>query len=76
MSAVARTNAPHELRPGIPVCRRCASPAVGIVAVAELDEGRGGDFISETPLCGAHLVAVAEACGFGQQAELQTGVER
>jgi len=62
-------------RADIPTCRRCSNPAVGVVAVAELDEGRGGDFISEVPLCGEHLVDVAEACGFGP-AKTRTGVER
>ena len=57
----------------IPACRRCESPAVGIVAVAELDEGLGADFVAEVALCGEHLGDVAEACGYARPGGLRTG---
>jgi len=45
--------------------------ALGVVAVAELDEGRGADFVAEVPLCGDHLADVAAACGFDRPGALR-----
>ena len=55
---------------GVPACHRCASPAVGVIALAEIDEGRGADFVSEVVLCVEHLGDVAVACGYARPAAL------
>ena len=46
---------------------------MGLIAVAELDEGLGADFVAELTLCVEHLGDVAEACGFERPGELRTG---
>ena len=73
-AAAANASPSHPENPNlsaVPVCHRCASPAVGIVALAELDEGRGADFVAELTLCVEHLGDVAEACGFEWPGELR-----
>ena len=72
-AATASPSHPENPNPSaVPACHRCASPAVGVVALAELDEGRGSDFVAGLALCVEHLGDVAEACGFVRPGELRT----
>ena len=53
-------------------CRRCSRPSVGVVSVAELDEGRAASApLMEIPLCVDHLADVAEALGFERPGDLR-----
>ena len=66
-----------EQEPSMPdesplACRRCTHPSVGVVSVAELDEGRAASSpLVEVPLCVEHLGEVAEALGFERPAEVR-----
>jgi hypothetical protein len=47
------------------VCRRCAQPPVGLVSVADLDDGRAaGPPVAEVALCGEPAAEVAAVLGF------------
>jgi len=55
-------------------CRRCTQTCVGVVSVAELDEGRAaGSPLLEVSLCGEHLSEVAEVLGFERPGEVKAG---
>jgi len=58
-----------------PTCRRCGSPAAGLVGIAELDAGRAAQAVAEVALCAACLAGVAAACGFDPPA-LRSGASR
>lgn len=53
-------------------CRRCTQTSVGVVSVAELDEGRAVNSpLVEVPLCVEHLAEVAEVLGFERPGEVR-----
>jgi len=55
-------------------CRRCSRPSVGVISLAELDEGRAASSpLMEVPLCVDHLADVAEALGFERPSVVRSG---
>jgi hypothetical protein len=53
-------------------CHRCSQQSVGVVSVAEFDEGRAASApLMEVSLCVEHLAEVAEVLGFERPGELR-----
>jgi hypothetical protein len=54
-------------------CHRCSQQSVGVVSVAEFDEGRAaGAPLMEVPLCADHLAEVAEVLGFERPGDVRS----
>jgi len=58
-------------------CRRCTQTSVGVVSVAELDEGRAANSpLVGVPLCVEHLAEVAEVLGFERPGDVRSNQGR